>query len=574
LDTWLAAGRLLYYREGETATVSVRESLGTRSLSIDGKVDASNGVDMLTQRLLAHLPLLLHPDPERIAIVGLGSGVTLGAALTHPVAQADVLEISAEVVEASTLFEAENHRALADPRTRLITGDGRLHLMLSPSRYDVIVSEPSNPWIAGNAALFTREFFEAARDRLTPGGILCQWAHTYDISDDDLRSIVATFLSVFPDGALWQIGKGDLLLLGSTEAIEDRLDGVARHWNRPGVAENLRSVGVNEPFDLLSLFIASGPTLANYAQGAAIQTDDRSRLEFSGPRSVFGASENRNDETVRGLAAAQPPPAAVQAAREAAGPAAWRNRGEMMLKAELHETAWHDFARAIAADPADAAAYDGLIRASSPGVVPGAHEALALLRRLAGADNVQAKMALARMLSGTGNAHEATALLLELYQRDPGDVRVLEQLASVLADAGDQTDRLPTFVGTLRKVAPGQPSTRYHSAALLFRQGRPDLAIAEIEPVVRDNPGHALAQNVLGVALGSIGETDRARDAFEASLRANPLSPTTYLNLGMLEMEAGRHEDAVWRYAESLLLDPSSGGARRGLAEARAATAR
>ena len=85
LETWLAAGRLLYYREGATATVSVREALGTRSLSIDGKVDASNMADMLTQRLLAHVPLLLHPEPHRVAIVGLGSGVTLGAALKHPV---------------------------------------------------------------------------------------------------------------------------------------------------------------------------------------------------------------------------------------------------------------------------------------------------------------------------------------------------------------------------------------------------------------------------------------------------------------------------------------------------------
>ena len=115
-------------------------------------------------------------------------------------------EISPEVVEASRFFEPENARALADPRTRLIVGDGRTHLMLGRDTYDVIVSEPSNPWMAGIASLFTREFFLAARARLAPGGVLCQWAHTYDISNADLRSIVATFLSVFPDGTLWLVG--------------------------------------------------------------------------------------------------------------------------------------------------------------------------------------------------------------------------------------------------------------------------------------------------------------------------------------------------------------------------------
>ena len=169
------------------------------------------------------------PSPIEWQFVGLGSGVTLGAALKHPITRADVLEISPEVVEASRFFEPENHRALADPRTRLIVGDGRLHLMLSRSQYDVIISEPSNPWMAGIASLFTREFFESARANLAPGGVLCQWAHTYDISDSDLRSIVATFLSVFPDGALWHIGKGDVLLVGSTEPLDSaiRRDGAS-----------------------------------------------------------------------------------------------------------------------------------------------------------------------------------------------------------------------------------------------------------------------------------------------------------------------------------------------------------
>ena len=269
LRAGLTAGELLYYGEGATGTVAVRKAGGTLSLAIDGKVDASNAGDMLTQRLLAHVPLLLHPDPKRVAILGLGSGVTLGSALAHPIAHADVLEISPEVVAAARYFDADNHRATLDPRTRVIVGDGRTHLLLTRERYDVIVSEPSNPWMAGIASLFTREFFEAARDRLQPGGVLCQWAHTYDISTDDLKSIVATFLSVFPDGTLWLVGDGDVLLVGSTNPLEPQLSNVAGRWQRPGVAADLAGVGALEPFHVLSMFVAQGSTLGGWARECA-----------------------------------------------------------------------------------------------------------------------------------------------------------------------------------------------------------------------------------------------------------------------------------------------------------------
>ena len=118
-------------------------------------------------------------------------------------------------------------------------GDGRSHLSLSSRQYDVIISEPSNPWMAGVAALFTREFFTAVRSRLAPGGIICQWAHTYDITDADLRSIVATFRSVFPEGTIWSIGRGDLLLVASTKRLDGYLPNVSRGWKTPGVAADL-----------------------------------------------------------------------------------------------------------------------------------------------------------------------------------------------------------------------------------------------------------------------------------------------------------------------------------------------
>ncbi len=276
----LTAGTLRYDRDGATATVAVRELTGVRSLAIDGKIDASSGADMATQKLLAHLPLLLHPQPGRVAVVGLGSGVTAGAALTHKVERVDVIEISPEVVAASAFFGDDNRHVLDDRRTRLIVGDGRSHLLLSSARYDVIVSEPSNPWMAGVASLFTREFFEAARARLAPGGLLCQWAHIYDISPDDLRSIAATFRAVFPEGTMWLVGEGDLLLIGSDGPLGSRIAAMADTWTRPGVAEDLSRIGATTPFTVASAFIGGPAELAAFSRGAQVQVDNTSALEY------------------------------------------------------------------------------------------------------------------------------------------------------------------------------------------------------------------------------------------------------------------------------------------------------
>ena len=301
LETQLKAGELLYYEEGAAATVSVKKLTGTTTLAVDGKTDASNRGDMLTQKLIAHLPLLLHRDPKRVFIIGLGSGMTAGAALTHPVARADVIEISPEVVKASDFFKAENLNALADPRTHLIVGDGRSHLALSNQEYDVIVSEPSNPWIAGVSSLFTKEFFDSAKQRLAPGGVICQWANAYNISEADLKSIVATFTSVFPNGTVWLVGGDDVLLLASLEPIDTALARLPVNMKKPEVAKDLRSIGIVDPFSILSLYIGGPGELGGYAAGAPIFTDDRMTLEFSAPRQLHNRNAGANGATLRKL---------------------------------------------------------------------------------------------------------------------------------------------------------------------------------------------------------------------------------------------------------------------------------
>jgi Flp pilus assembly protein TadD len=568
LETLLKAGTLLYYREGAASTVSVKRLTGTTMLAVDGKTDASNRGDMLTQKLVAHLPLLLHENPREIGIIGLGSGVTAGSALRHPITRADVIEISPEVVEASRYFEAENHHALSDPRTNLIVGDGRSHLLLTARKYDVIISEPSNPWIAGVAALFTREFFAAAKERLSPGGIICQWANAYNISDHDLRAIVATFRSVFPNGTAWLVGADDVLLAASTASLEPRLGNIERHWSRPGVAGDLKDVSALEPFSIWSLYVGGPDELARYSEGAAILTDDRMTLEFSGPRELHSRSAGENGATLAALLGHGGGPAIVKQAKASAGAAQWRNRAAMMAKRDAHATAYDDYVRALTLDPTDGAALDGLVRTAV--LTSRGSDALSWVKSLNANRTATPAVLIAasKLLAAIGSRSDAIEAARQASRVQPVHPEALEQLASLSADAGD-TAELDLTVQSMRTIAPHRAATYYYAAAAEFLHGKPEQAVELAMRAVAIDSTYAPVYDLIGAAYTKLGQASKAREAFETSLRFDAHDSTAYTNLGLLELAAGNRAAAVGYFAEALWLAPESQIAREGLARAR-----
>jgi spermidine synthase len=573
LETVLRAGDLEYYKEGAAATVSVRRLTGTTSMAIDGKIDASNAGDMLTQRLLGLLPVLIHGNAQEVAVIGLGSGVTVGSALAAgTVRRADVIEISPEVVEASRFFDRESGEALRNPAVRLIVGDGRSHLLLTPQHYDVIVSEPSNPWMSGVAALFTREFFEAARARLKPDGLLCQWAHTYDISATDLKSIVATFRSVFPEGTMWLVGEGDLLLIGAAgRSIADRLDRIAAGVRNAATAAALSSVGI-EPssaaFDLLSLYAGGPRELERYGDGGLIQTDDHAVLEYSAPRSIYGRTTTDNAQTIRGLGGDRP--ATVRAALEKGTDADWTSRGRMELRAEAHALAFDAFRRAVGLNTRNADALAGLSDAAA-----GARkqdEVRDFLRGIAAreAGNAPVRVELSRVLAAGGDFQGAVDMATEALRLTPDDPRAGEQLASIVADAGD-ADRLQPLAESLAARFPDRPEPKYYVATALFLRGRTEDALTAVRQVTDGHPEHARAQNLLGAACATLKRRECAQAAFEASVRASPRDPSTYVNLGQFALETANAGAAARYFSEALSIDPELQTARDGLARARSA---
>ena len=229
---------MIFYDEGLTSVVTVARdrSDGNIWLANNGKVDASSQGDLKTQVLLGQLGFAFRPDAREVMVVGLASGITAGSVTLRPSPRAiDIVEIEPVIVEASREFNEFNHRPLDDPRVRLVLDDARSHLMRVPDgHYDLAISEPSNPWISGVSNLFTREFFELGKRKLSPSGVWVQWLHCYEMSADDLRSLLATFAAVYPEVQVFRVDAADLVVLGSRASL--RLS-VGNHphraWRRP-----------------------------------------------------------------------------------------------------------------------------------------------------------------------------------------------------------------------------------------------------------------------------------------------------------------------------------------------------
>lgn len=282
---------ILYFREGIGATVSVaRFSNGSTGLIINGKVDAGNRGDMETQVKLAAIPMLLHSEPRRVAVIGLGSGVTSGtAALFEETRSVETIEVEPAVAEAARFFGRENRGVLRDPRHRLRIGDARSHFLAQGEAYDVVISEPSNPWLAGESDLFTAEFFRAVRNRLAPGGIFCQWIHGYSISPEAFRTVTRTFRSVFPEATLWASGPFDFLLIGRPEgAVRVDPQSIRVRFDRDPGLRSVASYFADSPGEYFMEDLILGPAgLAAFSGDGPLHTDDFPTLEFLAADSLY-----------------------------------------------------------------------------------------------------------------------------------------------------------------------------------------------------------------------------------------------------------------------------------------------
>jgi spermidine synthase len=285
---------IVYFAEGLNSTISVARTDDYISLRTNGKVDASNH-DVSTQLLLGHLGALAHP-PRRVLLIGFGSGMTASALVGYPeLERLDIVEIEPAVVGAAPLLTQLNRDVLRDPRVHVTFDDARNFLFTTRDRYDLIISEPSNPWIAGVATLFTREFYRAVQARLAPGGVFVQWVQAYSLYTGDLRMLLATFLSEFHGATLWHGDAPDLILMAPSPPANTLLSRPQALYDRPRLHDDFKQLGMEEAAGVFGYYLLDDAGLRKFAAGAPINTDDLTLLEYHAPRSLLAPGlEDRN----------------------------------------------------------------------------------------------------------------------------------------------------------------------------------------------------------------------------------------------------------------------------------------
>jgi len=280
-----------YLGEGLNGSVAVTQwKSGVRNFHSAGKVQASTEPrDMRLQRLLGHLAALAHPKPESVLVVACGAGVTAGTFVLHPEIRRIVICDIEPLVPRSVapMFEKENHGVVKDLRTEMVCDDGRHFVRTTRERFDIITSDPIDPWVKGCAALNTVEYYEMCKAHLKPGGVMALWIPLYESNVATAKSQIATFFQVFPHGILWSNddeGEGyDAVLFGQVEPTQLDVDALRDRLNRPDharVKESLAEVGIHSVVGLLATYAGQAPDLQDWLRDAQINTDRNLRLQY------------------------------------------------------------------------------------------------------------------------------------------------------------------------------------------------------------------------------------------------------------------------------------------------------
>jgi len=276
-----------FMQEDANATVVVYESLEDPVLAVNGKIQATGIGDVMTEILHAHIPLSLHPDAQDVLVVGLGSGVTVGAALQHPIARIDVIELSPAVVEAArSQFAPHNHEFWKDPRARLIVEDGAAFLKVTRNKYDVVLNTLSHPWVAGVGNLFAVEYFRDCAEHLNPDGVVLLWVHLYEMDNETARLMIRTFMHVFPHVSTW-MSQQDGLLIGSRSPIRHDLEAIRRRLSSDTISNDLSRLGLDYPPLLLSHHLFDEEGSRRLAGKGAVNSQVHPVLDFRAALALF-----------------------------------------------------------------------------------------------------------------------------------------------------------------------------------------------------------------------------------------------------------------------------------------------
>ncbi len=588
--------RLLFYREGETATVAVVQlQSGERQLNIDNVGVAGSNIEMLTdQKSLAHVPGVLHPHPRRVLTVGFGSGGTSWSFTTYRDLEAiRCVEIAPTVVAAHTQFPDCNFDLFKDPRYKVIFEDARSLLRLDDSKYDVISTDCTDLQYKSNADLYTVEYFEQCRRRLNDDGIFVVWMPLSGLTDTNFRVVLSTFVHVYPEGTVWYLNNYPthyLLLVGCVRPLTIDWPRLEERISQPDVKRDLALIDLADPYKLASGFLMDAPTLRRFVAGYAPNTEDRPVLEYDVARNLAGDVTGNLETLIRAADSVRPPVVGIPAERTAevragldAHLAARRHvlRGHLDFRRGREDFARYEYEKALAITPSDVSLMALL------GVDDRTRDRL-LARIAADPKDLKARYDLAFLYRGRGDFARARALLSEIlaadphyplaavnlgltYERENRFDDAAEAYRGVLVSNPNQDARaiaegmlkLNEMKRTIRATAdPAAEATALNALADRYAGlGDPIEGVRVIEEYAarRETP------EVLGVLVErclALGLTDDAAEACQRWLRLRPEAPEphyyllkAYYNGGLLDRAAeefaaaraaASEEPAIW----------------------------
>ncbi len=290
---------LLYYHEDAYGITSVTEfkprqiKILTTNRLFSQNTSAMMGLE--DHRRLGHIPLLLHPNPHTVLVIGLGAGISLRGVSEHQLAAVDCVEISGGVIQAARYFARENNHVLNNPNIRFIIDDGRNYISVTKQKYDVIIGDILFPMSSGSGNLFSREYFTLCKKHLQPGGLMCQWLPAHQLSLDELKIIIKTFKAVFPSASVWygMIGGSVPVVgcIGTNGKFSIDFNSLQKKYRDPLLVNYLQESNLDNPYIFLSNFIMAGEAVDAFTLNQPLNTDDHPVVEFINPMLVDGYQE-------------------------------------------------------------------------------------------------------------------------------------------------------------------------------------------------------------------------------------------------------------------------------------------
>jgi len=543
--------RLLYYKDTSSATLSVLEKAeevnlwgrNVRYLNINGHNTAhTTFADIIIHKMLAHLPMLFHPNPQKALVIGFGLGNTNHSFLQYDLTRLDCVELIAEEKETAKFFEAENNQILNDSRLVYIVNDGRNYVLATDRLYDIISINAIDPKFS--PMLYTNEFYKLCRSRLTSNGYVVAWLPLYGMTPQEVKALIKSFIEVFPHSSLWFNNPEHFLLFGSKEPQAFDLKKLAERLENPKVSESIREVRLDNPYSLLATYMMGEKGLSNLVYGAKLHSDEHPIVEFSKMTTADVSYDiyldfMENKESIWS---------------NCTNIGALGEHEKVQAESYRYEKSMFSMLKGLFLYRATA----GKIMSDTSGVT----EAFKLMQTAV--DNVpENKFNLIFFVDWI--QHHDFSQSLGYFERavenEPNFAKGYVILALEKADQNDW-DRAIEFYQKAIEINDKYISAHFNMGFAYAKKENWEEAIKAFKRVVELQPENVFAHSSLVQVYNMDNNLDKALEHAKISIDLQPNQPNFYFNLGMIHQKRGEIGDAIDAFEAGLKLAPNDIRAR------------